>query len=206
MPVIFSHGYWGYRARNSGESCFTASPMISRLQTTARESTGSDWISFASFSRVRRRRNATSSWIWPRNTLSFFTPGHLVLDIRSHEGTQSSHRHKIHPPVEQGLEVIAKGEEVLKRCLAPLEFHQHIDITLRSRLSPDHRTKEPNLLHMEAALQVTNVGGEDTLRTTTPFSPGNLHHRRDEPSLLTKNSVDGDINSNLARCCCVTET
>jgi hypothetical protein len=50
---------------------------------------------------------------------------------------------------------------------------------------------------MEAALQVTQVGGEDTHRTTTPGSPGNLGHCTELSLSLSKDSVEGDINNHL---------
>lgn len=63
--------------------------------------------------------------------------------MRPEVGAEGFGRQEFHAALEQLFEERGEGDEGVKGFAARLEFHQHIDVALGTRLLPHEGTKEP---------------------------------------------------------------
>src|SRR5207247_332373 len=115
IPAIRVHLISGSDSVTEAGSFFTASPMISRLRTTARRKTSSDmnsaWVVLA----AARVRNAASSRMCRRYSRGSDDILGSSQDVRPDVWAQSLRCHQFDPPPQMALEDLAELHERVER-------------------------------------------------------------------------------------------
>src|SRR3990172_3798498 len=132
-------------------TCFAASPMISRLRTTARLRVSSAMNASRVIVPTAFEMNAASSRMWRR----YSAPEGDILDLSKDPGpdvrAQRLRGDQLHAAPEQGLQEEGEAHEAVEGLPPRLELHQQVDVTVGTLVPPAKRAEQTEPPHAEAA-------------------------------------------------------
>src|SRR5215469_14230315 len=151
IPLILAHGISGELSRNSSESWVAASPIISISLTKARRRIRSLARSCGARSLMKAVASAAASSMCRRRIRS--RPFILRESGGDHLGTEVAAQvlgcaqinlasllfRKLHFHARQGDQA---------RCMAGIEFHQNVEVAIRTKMWRKHRAKERKFADM----------------------------------------------------------